>query len=176
MFDTMTMTKVVGACCGSLLVFLMGSWAAQSIFTIGPSGHGAADEHAQAYLIDTGAAESSEGESADAEVDVAALIAAADVAAGEKVFGKCKACHKIDGTDSTGPHLNGVVGRAEASVAGFGYSEGLKSQSADAWTPERLFVFLENPKAFVPGTKMAFAGLPKPADRANVIAYLASLP
>jgi cytochrome c len=175
MFDTMTMTKALGATCGSLLVFLLGSWLASSLFTTtgGHAGHG--EEVAQAYVIDTGEGEATEEASAEEGPDFATLLASADVAAGEKVFGKCKACHKVDGTDGTGPHLNGVVDRAKASVGGFGYSEALLAMSADAWTADNLNGFLENPKQYMPGTKMSFAGLPKPADRANVIAYLASL-
>jgi cytochrome c len=88
------------------------------------------------------------------------------------VFAKCKACHKVDGTDGTGPHLNGVVDRAKASISGFGYSDALLGMSADTWTPANLNDFLANPKGYAPGTKMAFAGLPKPQDRANLIAWL----
>ena len=69
------------------------------------------------------------------------VFAAADAAAGEKTFGKCKACHKVDGANSTGPHLNGVVNRARGSVEGFGYSDGMKSVT-DPWTPEALNAFL----------------------------------
>ena len=96
-------------------------------------------------------------------------------AAGEKLFNQCKACHKVDGSDGVGPHLNGVVNRAKASVAGFGYSEALVAMAADAWTPENINGFLENPKGYAPGTKMSFAGLSKVEDRANVVAYLATL-
>jgi cytochrome c len=81
----------------------------------------------------------------------------------------------VDGTDGTGPHLNGVVGRAIASVGGFGYSDGLKALAAKSWTPEELDHWLENPKGYAPGNKMSFAGLPKVEDRANLVAYLASL-
>ena len=59
-------------------------------------------------------------------------MSAADPAAGEKVFGKCKSCHKVDGNNATGPHLNGVVGRAVASVADFGYSDAMKGHVAEA--------------------------------------------
>lgn len=177
MFDTMTMTKAVAGVCGALLVFLLGNWVATELYAMGGGGHGGGHgeegEMTQAYTIDTGAAgESAGGE--EATVDVAALLAAGDAAAGEKVFGKCKACHKMDGTNGTGPHLDGVVNRAKASVEGFSYSEALKAMAADAWTPENLFAFLESPKGYAPGTKMAFAGLPKPEDRANLIAYLAA--
>ena len=170
MFDTMTMTKVLGAVCGSLLVFLLGAWAAESLYHVGGEGHG---EMTQAYTIDTGAGEATEAAATDGP-DFATVYASADAAAGEKVFAKCKACHKLDGTDGTGPHLNGVVDRAKASVAGYGYSEVLLSMASDSWTPENLDGFLTSPKAYAPGTKMSFAGLPKAEDRANVIAYLAA--
>jgi cytochrome c len=171
MIDTMTLTKATGAVCGSLLIFLFGTWAADSLYATAPAVHGE-EAAAQAYTIETEGAAPAE---AAAEGPVFAdVYAAADVAAGEKVFGKCKACHKIDGGDGTGPHLNGVVNRAKASIAGFGYSEVLVSMAADAWTPENLEAFLTSPKAYAPGTKMSFAGLPKVEDRANVIAYLAA--
>lgn len=172
MFDTMTMTKIVGSVCGALLFFLFGVWAAGSIYGLGEQGHG---EHAAAVY--PAAVEGEETAAADegaVEVAYADVAATADAAAGEKVFGKCKSCHKIDGGDGTGPHLNGVVGRARGSVAGFKYSETMASVQ-DPWTAEHLYDFLKNPKAYVAGTKMGFAGLPKPEDRANVIAYLESL-
>jgi cytochrome c len=173
MFDTMTMTKVTGAVCGSLLVYLLGGWAADGLYATG-GGHGHDGEVQQAYVIDTGTSE--EAAPAEETVDLAAVLAAGDAAAGEKVFGKCKACHKLDGTDGTGPHLNGVVNRPKASIAGFGYSDTLVGMAAEAWTPENLYAFLENPKGYAPGTKMSFAGLSKSEERANVIAYMAANP
>jgi cytochrome c len=177
MFDTMTMTKAVGAVCGSLLVFMLAGWAADGLYTVGHGGgHGEGEELTQAYTIDTGAEEApAEGQEA-APVDVAALVAAGDVAAGEAVFKKCGACHKLDGTDGVGPHLNGVVGRNHAAVEGYAYSDAMAALSAELWTPEALYAFLENPKKAMPGTKMAFAGLGKSEERANVIAYLAANP
>lgn len=171
MFDTMTVTKAGGALCGAFLIFLLGKWAAESLYSTGAAGEGG-EEVAQAYTVDTGVAG---GEAAAAETgpDFATVFAAADPAAGEKVFSKCKACHKLDGSDGTGPHLNGVVGRAVASIAGFGYSDGMRAHGGE-WTPEALEAFLANPKGVVAGTKMSFAGLPKVEDRANLIAYLAS--
>ena len=172
MFDTMTLTKAVGAICASFLVFLFATWAADALYHTGVESH-EGEEVAQAYSIDTGAAESEEVAVEEGPAfDV--VLASADEAAGEKVFGKCKACHKLDGGDGTGPHLNGVVNRAKASIAGFGYSEALVAMAGDAWSPENLNGFLINPKGYAPGTKMAFAGLPKVEDRANVIAYLAA--
>jgi cytochrome c len=172
MFDTMTLTKVTGAVCGSLLVYLFGAWAAESLYATSAPSHGG-EEVAQAYTIETG--EAAPAEAAEAGPVFADVFAAADAAAGEKVFGKCKACHKVDGANGTGPHLNGVVNRARGGVEGFGYSDGMKSVT-DPWSPEALNAFLENPKGYVPGTKMSFAGLAKVEDRANVIAYLATLP
>lgn len=173
MFDTMTVTKAGGALCGSLLIFLLGGWAAEALYHTGaPGGHGG-EEVAQAYSIDTGASEAPAEDGAEA-VPFADLLAAADVGAGEKVFGKCKACHKVDGTNGTGPHLDGVINRAVGGVAGFAYSDAMAGHGG-AWDPETMSLFLENPKGYVPGTKMSFAGLPKPEDRANVVAYLQSL-
>ncbi len=173
MFDTMTMTKAGGALCGSLLVLLLGNWAAEELFHVGGGGHGEGAE--QAYVIDTGEADAGETEEV-VEVDVAALIAVADVDKGAKVFKKCAGCHKADdGANATGPFLYGVVGRQVGTAAGFGGYSGELSQHADVWTPENLFAFLEDPKGFAPGNGMSFRGLSKPTDRANLIAYLDSL-
>lgn len=173
MFDTMTITKVLGAVCGSLLILLLGKWAAEALYHTAPVAH-EGEEVAQAYVIDTGAEEATEG-AAEEGPPFAEVLAVADTGAGEKVFAKCKACHKVDGTDGVGPHLNGVVDRSIASVGGFAYSETLVGMAADAWTVDKMNAFLTNPKGYAPGTKMSFAGLGKVEDRANVIAYLASL-
>lgn len=172
MFDTMTLTKAVAGVCGALLIFLFGTWAAETIYgTAEAHGEG---EMAQAYSIETETAETAEATTAEGP-DFATLYASADAAEGEKVFGKCKACHKLDGSNGTGPYLNGVVDRAKASIAGYGYSSAILALTAESWTPEKLAGFLENPKGYMPGTKMGFAGLAKPEDRVNVIAYLASV-
>jgi cytochrome c len=172
MFDTMTITKVVGAVCGSLLVFLLGSWAATSLY--GTPEHHGDEPMAQAYAVEVPEAAPADGTAvADSGPPFEEVFAAADPALGEKVFGKCKTCHKIDGANGTGPHLNGVVGRARASAEGFEYSAAMAS-ATDPWAPELLNTFLINPKAYVPGTKMNFAGLAKVEDRANLIAYLAT--
>ncbi|WP_377069335.1 c-type cytochrome [Roseovarius ramblicola] len=164
----MTLTKATGAICGSLLVFLLGGWAAESIYSMG-GGHG--EDHAQGYVIDTGDDGASE-EPVDEGPDLAALFAEADAGKGERVFNKCKACHQVeDGANGVGPHLYDVVGRKVDSVEGYTYSGALE-EVADVWTAENLFAFLENPAGYAPGTAMGFAGLGKPEDRANVIAYL----
>ena len=170
MFDTMTLTKITGAVCGAFLVFLLGSWGAAAIYGQHEPKHG--EEVVQAYSIEVAAAEPAEG--AVEEVDFVTLLASADATAGEKVFGKCASCHKLDGSDGTGPHLNGVVDRAKAAVAGFGYSDAILAVADQAWSPENLNGFLQDPKGYMPGTAMGFAGLAKAEDRANVIAYLAT--
>lgn len=172
MIDTMTSTKVLGAVCGSLLVFMLGNWAAEGLYSMGGGGHGG--EEVQSYVIEVAGGGEAEA-AAETGPSFAEVYATADAAAGEKVFAKCKACHKVDGADGTGPHLNGVVDRAKASVAGFGYSDAIKAMAAESWTPENLDHFLANPKGYMPGTKMSFAGLPKVQDRANLIAWLATL-
>ncbi|WP_159966618.1 c-type cytochrome [Profundibacterium mesophilum] len=100
-----------------------------------------------------------------------------DADEGEKVFRKCKACHAVgeDARNKVGPHLNGVVGRAAGSVEDYTYSSALmeKAEEGLIWTPEELAAFLENPRDYLPGTKMSFAGLRKQEDRDDVIAYLA---
>ncbi|MGQ3229398.1 MAG: c-type cytochrome [Blastomonas fulva] len=115
---------------------------------------------------------SSEGEAA-AEVLIATLLASADVAKGEKVFAKCSSCHSINsgGANGIGPNLYGVMGKPHASVAGFAYSDALKSKSGP-WTFEEMNKWLTSPKAYADGTKMSFAGLGKAEDRANLMAWM----
>ncbi len=118
-----------------------------------------------------------EQQTAQAPAAEPAASAAGDPAAGKKVFNKCKACHFVDKEkNKVGPYLKGVVGRKAASVEGFKYSEAMKAKAAEGlvWTEENLKAYLAAPKKFVPGNKMAFAGLKKDKDIADVIAYLKS--
>ncbi|AXI56722.1 Cytochrome c-552 (plasmid) [Pseudoseohaeicola sp. NH-UV-7] len=166
MLDTMTFTKIAGGLCAALLIFLLGKWAADILY--GDHGH-----HEQSYVIETGDDEGGEAEEAGPSFDE--LMASADIEKGAGVFRKCSACHKLEqGANGTGPYLYGVVGREKAAAEGFGYSDVLASMDG-AWTPENLDGFLEKPKDYAPGTTMAFAGLKKPQDRADLIAYLDSL-
>lgn len=111
---------------------------------------------------------------APATANFETLLASADPAAGEKVFGKCKACHNAEkgGANQVGPNLWGVIGRPIAQHEGFSYSQALSSHAGATWTYDELNSYLTSPKAWAPGTKMTFAGLNKPEERANVIAYL----
>jgi len=170
MFDTMTLTKIVGGFCGAFLVFLLGGFVAEFIYEEPEGGEG---ELHQAYTIDTGTEEGGEVEAA--EVAFVDVYAAADAGAGERLFRQCQACHKVeDGAKGTGPHLFGVVGRDVASVAGYNYSDALGATDGD-WSPEALNGFLSNPKGYAPGTKMTYKGLSDIEDRANLIAWLDSL-
>jgi len=102
-------------------------------------------------------------------------LAEGDAAAGEKVFKKCKACHVVDQEKNRlGPHLVGVVGRPSGSVDGYKYSKAMQGAGL-TWDEANLDQYLTDPKGFVPKNKMAFPGLKKDADRANVIAYLKSV-
>ena len=119
------------------------------------------------------------GALASAVLFAAPAFAAGDAALGEKVFAKCKACHENEkGVNKVGPTLKGVVGRKAASVPDYKYSEAMIAKGAEGvvWDEATLTAYLPDPKAFVPKTKMAFAGLKKPEDVANVIAYLAAHP
>lgn len=112
-------------------------------------------------------------------VGASPALAGGDAALGAKVFFKCKACHENEkGVNRIGPTLKGVVGRATATVADFKYSEGMlaKGAAGQVWDEATLAAYLPDPRTFVPGTKMAFAGLKKPDEVANIIAYLKANP
>ncbi len=162
--NTMEITKIVGAACGSLLIFLLIGFAGENLYHV--------DHGAEAYAIEVAEAE---GEEAEAEaVDVEALMAEADPGAGATIWRRCAACHSLEeGVNQAGPYLAGVVGRDIAAAEGFSYSSALSGLEG-VWDYEHLFGFLEDPQGYAPGTSMAFAGLPSPEERANIIAYLES--
>ena len=173
MFDTMTMTKTVGALCGTLLVFLLGGWLAETIYHVGGKDHGHGDHHEMAYVFEpeTDAVE----EEVVEEVDFSVVLASASAADGEGLWRNCQACHKLEaGSHGTGPALYGVVGRPIQYYDDFNYS-GALAEAGDVWTPENLNAFLENPKGWAPGTSMGYNGMRKVEDRADLIAYLDSL-
>lgn len=101
--------------------------------------------------------------------------AEADAALGKTAFGKCAACHSIKaGENKIGPSMAGIVGRPSHSIEGFNYSEAMKAYNV-TWTEAELNTYLENPRGVVAGTKMIFVGIKKEDERANLIAYLATL-
>ena len=99
---------------------------------------------------------------------------AASVEAGRQVFAQCAACHSVDGRNGVGPSLQGVLGRPAGSVPGFRYSRALKT-SGKTWDADTLSAYVANPQAVVPGNHMPFSGLPDAGQRADLLAYLATL-
>ena len=108
-----------------------------------------------------------------AEQPIEVYLATADPTKGEQTFNKCMACHNADkgGANQMGPNLWGVLGAPIGEGRGFAFSDAL-SKKGGSWNWDNLSQWLTSPKAFAPGTKMTFAGLSNPQDRANVIAFL----
>jgi cytochrome c len=106
-------------------------------------------------------------------------LADGDAALGKQVFKKCMACHEsVEGKNKVGPHLVGIVGRTAGSAADYVYSDAIKAKNAEGfvWSEENIAAYMKSPKAFIPGIKMAFSGLKKDEDIANLIAYLKADP
>jgi cytochrome c len=117
-----------------------------------------------------------EGEGgAEAEQPIAVYLAKADPSKGEQVFKKCAACHNADpgGPNALGPALFGVMGKPVAAHPGFAFSDALEGKGG-TWDWDTMSAWLANPKKFAPGTKMTFAGLGNPQDRADIMAFLNS--
>jgi cytochrome c len=123
------------------------------------------------YPIEGVVLEGEGGAAAEKPID----FSIADVTKGEQVFKKCAACHNAEkgGANALGPNLWAVLGKAHGHVAGFAYSDALKGKPGN-WDFASMSEWLANPKKYAPGTKMTFAGLSNPQDRADVIAYLNS--
>jgi cytochrome c len=101
-----------------------------------------------------------------------AALAQGDAAQGEKVFNQCKACHAVDEPQNkVGPHLVGIFGRPAGSVEDFKYSDAIK-ESGITWNDETLSAFLGDPRGYIKGNRMAYAGLKNDEDIANLLAYL----
>jgi cytochrome c len=169
--DSFELNKIIGAILGTLL-FVMGvGFLADGIYA--PS-----STNGPTYDLPKPAAETATAATkAPPEVPLATLLASADPKAGESTAKVCQACHNFtEGAGAKiGPDLYDVVGRKIASKAGFAYSEALKKFADKTWTYEQLNTWLTAPSKMAPGTKMTFAGLPDPGDRANVLAYLRTL-
>jgi cytochrome c len=114
-----------------------------------------------------------EGGDAEAEQPIAAFLQTAEASKGEGVFKKCAACHTINpgGANGLGPNLHGIMGQPVAGKPGFAYSDALKGKGGN-WDWDSMSAWLLSPKKFAPGTKMTFAGLSKPEDRANLLVYM----
>ncbi|MFN3746863.1 MAG: c-type cytochrome [Hyphomicrobiaceae bacterium] len=106
----------------------------------------------------------------------ATVVSAQDAENGAEVFKRCRACHDVgeNAKNKVGPILNGIVGRKAGTIEGFAYSEANRKAGADGWvwTEEKMMEYLLNPRAAMPGNKMAFAGIKDEQDRKDLIAYL----
>ncbi|NUS69721.1 MAG: cytochrome c family protein [Ensifer adhaerens] len=162
----------VGAFLGTVFVLMSVSIASEGIF------HSEAPEKEGFTIVaEEGTSEAGAGGAAEVEVDIKPLLLKADASAGEAVFKKCASCHTADkgGANKVGPNLWGLVNRPIASHEGFSYSAGMKTFSEGGkvvWDYDHLSYFIEAPKKHVPGTAMGFAGVKKPDERANLIAWL----
>jgi len=126
------------------------------------------------YQVEVSESASGHGNKApEVPVDIAQLMATANAEEGAKVVKKCVVCHSLEdgGANKIGPHLWKIYGAAKAKTEGFAYSKAMLALGG-IWDNENLYHFLNKPSKFVPGTKMSFAGISKPQDIANVIAYL----
>ncbi len=171
--DSFEVTKVAGAVLATALVVLLARFITEHVYP-------EPELEVRAYAIAPSEPADAQEAEAPAEPDpagVVTLIAAAEPAAGEKLFKKCITCHNSekDGKRKIGPNLWDVVAGPVAAAEGFAYSNALKEKSGETWSYENLDGFLAKPKDWAPGTKMSFAGLKKPEQRAAVIAYLRSL-
>ena len=167
--------KMAGALLGSILVLWAISMIVDGIYPLPGAEHGEEGERTLHYAVSVPEGEAA-GEAEEVALSLGALLAAADVANGEKIAKKCAACHTFDagGPNKVGPNLHNIVGAARAHAADFAYSAAITGLSG-AWTYEELDSFLSSPKAYAPGTKMTFAGVKSAADRADLLLYLASV-
>lgn len=167
--DSFELNKIAGAVLGTLTFTLGLAFVAELLFA-----SPAPAKPGFEIVVQEGAAAGAPAKAA--EVPIEQLFATASIEKGASAAKKCAACHNFqEGAGAkVGPDLYGIVDRPVASVAGFGYSAAMKAKGGE-WTPLALNKFLTNPKADVPGTAMAFAGIGKEAERADLIAYLNSL-
>lgn len=174
MMDSFELNKLIGALLAVIFVVFSVSIVSDSIFaTHAPETPGYAIEVAEAET-DVGGGVEETGPS------VTDLLASADVSAGESAFRKCVACHTVEegGANKVGPNLWDVVNRPIASHEGFKYSAGMRDFSEDGskvWDYEHLSGFLQAPRSYVAGTAMAFAGIKRVQEEADLIAYLRSM-
>jgi cytochrome c len=169
--NSFELNKILGAILGTCLITLALNIGAGAIF---------APEKPSKPGYNIAVKEQGEGEKAGAakepEQPIETLLAKASVEKGQATAKQCQACHTFEkgGPNRVGPNLWGIVNRARASEAGFNYSAAMKAKGGN-WSFDELSKFLANPRSYVPGTAMTFAGLSRAEQRADVIDYLRTL-
>jgi cytochrome c len=169
--DSFELNKILGAILGTCLVLMVTSFAAQAIFApVVPAKPGF-----EIAVKETPAAGEKEAEAKKSE-PIEKLLQTASVEKGKTAAKKCAACHTFEkgGPNRVGPNLYGIVNEPRGEGRGFNFSSAMKAKGG-TWTFDELNKFLENPKGYIPGTAMGFAGLKKDSERADVIAFLNSL-
>lgn len=170
--------KIAGAVLLAGVIAMVSGLLAEGLYT------GTIAEHTEkqtkrGYTIAVAeAADSGAAPKEEKPVDIAPLLAKADLKAGEVESKKCSACHTFDkgGSNGVGPNQWGLVGNTWAHKSDFNYSPAIASEHGKRkWDPQTLSDFLTAPMKYVPGTRMSFAGIKNPQDRANLIAYLSTL-
>ncbi len=170
------LNKIAAAVLLAGIIAILVSFVADALYQpeLEPKKRGYEIAGADAFVAGSGS--STTKQKADKPVDILQFMANADAQAGAKLTKKCMACHSFDqgGGHKVGPNLYGVLGRDIASASGYAYSDALKAIGGK-WDYQKLSEFLHKPKKFAKGTKMVFAGIKKPQQRADLIMYLRSL-